>query len=345
MKTPFEIIVQQDTVNDDFVHIQWLVSSGDFVNKEDIIVEIETSKSTIEIEAEQDGFLEIILPDDSDVNIGDLIGIISDNPLNSTQANKEQPPLNDTITQKQIEETVPVNMIISGKAKSLIEKHKISPSSFKGLDFVKESDVKEFLNKTKDSVQEVQKSKKTKKSVDEVTPNNKDILEKELSIWQEAKKASKDRERNILWLILNYIFRNWFLNGLVRITPYGLIIWVHKLRGVSIGKGCFIDPSATLETAYPENIKIGNDVRVTAQSIIMTHIKAPNHLQEIGFVPVVVKPVVLEDYCFIGVNSTIMPGVTIGKGAVVGSGSVVVSNVPAYSMVIGNPAKVVKKFV
>jgi len=60
--------------------------------------------------------------------------------------------------------------------------------------------------------------------------------------------------------------------------------------------------------------------------------------------PAVVKPVVLEDHCFIGVNAVVMPGVTVGKASVVASGSVVVSNVPPFTMVSGNPAKVIKRF-
>jgi acetyltransferase-like isoleucine patch superfamily enzyme len=39
-----------------------------------------------------------------------------------------------------------------------------------------------------------------------------------------------------------------------------------------------------------------------------------------------------------------MPGVTVGKASVVTSGSVVVTNVPPYTMVQGNPAKVIKQF-
>jgi chloramphenicol O-acetyltransferase type B len=41
-------------------------------------------------------------------------------------------------------------------------------------------------------------------------------------------------------------------------------------------------------------------------------------------------------------RSIIMPGVTIGEGAVVGAGSVVTKDVPPYSVVAGNPAKVIK---
>jgi acetyltransferase-like isoleucine patch superfamily enzyme len=54
------------------------------------------------------------------------------------------------------------------------------------------------------------------------------------------------------------------------------------------------------------------------------------------------KPVVIEDGAWIGMNSLILPGVTIGHGAVVSAGSVVSTNVPADTLVAGNPASVVR---
>ena len=78
MKIPIDIRIPKETVNDDYVKIiNWLVSSGDFVNKDDILVEIETSKTTIEIEAEEEGIIEIIFPKGSNVPIGEVIGRIT----------------------------------------------------------------------------------------------------------------------------------------------------------------------------------------------------------------------------------------------------------------------------
>lgn len=54
------------------------------------------------------------------------------------------------------------------------------------------------------------------------------------------------------------------------------------------------------------------------------------------------KPVVIGDDVWIGSRVTILPGVHIGEGAIIGASSVVTKDVPAYSIVGGNPAKVIK---
>ena len=52
--------------------------------------------------------------------------------------------------------------------------------------------------------------------------------------------------------------------------------------------------------------------------------------------------VVIKNDVWIGANSVIMPGITIGNGAVIGAGAVVTKNVPDYAIVVGVPAKVLK---
>ena len=55
------------------------------------------------------------------------------------------------------------------------------------------------------------------------------------------------------------------------------------------------------------------------------------------------KPVHVCRYAWIGQNSFILKGVTIGEGAIVGVNSVVVTDIPPYSVAMGNPARVVVK--
>ncbi|MFN8393048.1 MAG: hypothetical protein U0176_00060 [Bacteroidia bacterium] len=90
------------------------------------------------------------------------------------------------------------------------------------------------------------------------------------------------------------VFRNYLLGHMAKMAPLGINLLIHRLRGVKMGKGVYIDPSATVETAYPENITIGNDVRITANAIIMTHIRPHTPCATMA-VPLVESPVVLED--------------------------------------------------
>lgn len=57
----------------------------------------------------------------------------------------------------------------------------------------------------------------------------------------------------------------------------------------------------------------------------------------------ITKPVLIKEGAFIGINSVIMPGVTIGKHAVVGANSVVTKDVPDYVTVVGAPARIIRR--
>ncbi|WP_255474293.1 acyltransferase [Pontibacter qinzhouensis] len=90
---------------------------------------------------------------------------------------------------------------------------------------------------------------------------------------------------------------------------------------------------------------IGNKV-IIAQHVVISGL---NHGYENVHVPIKDQPcttaeIVIEDNCWIGANAVITAGVRIGKHAVVAAGSVVTKDVPAYSVVGGNPAKVLKQF-
>jgi acetyltransferase-like isoleucine patch superfamily enzyme len=92
-------------------------------------------------------------------------------------------------------------------------------------------------------------------------------------------------------------------------------------------------------------VVIGNDVML-AQNIVVSGL---NHgYEDIHTVPrkqpVIRKQITIEDEVWIGANSVIVAGVTIGKHAVVAAGSIVLKDVPAYAVVGGNPAKIIRQF-
>ena len=90
---------------------------------------------------------------------------------------------------------------------------------------------------------------------------------------------------------------------------------------------------------------IGNYVML-AQNIVLSGL---NHGFEDVTVPprlqkVVTKQITINDNVWIGANSVITAGVTIGKNAIIGAGSVVTKDIPEYSVAVGNPAKVIKRY-
>lgn len=92
-------------------------------------------------------------------------------------------------------------------------------------------------------------------------------------------------------------------------------------------------------------VTIGNNV-ILAQNIVMsglnhnyTDVETPIYLQG-----ETVATITIEDDCWIGANVVITAGVTIGKHSVIGGGAVVTKNIPPFSVALGNPAKVVKKY-
>jgi acetyltransferase-like isoleucine patch superfamily enzyme len=135
------------------------------------------------------------------------------------------------------------------------------------------------------------------------------------------------------------------INGNVSIGEYSDIRSFAFLdaRGgtIKIGENCSINDYAIIYGMG--NVIIGNNVRIAAHTIIVSgdHIyKDPNQL--IRLQGVVKKPIIIEDDIWIGANSCILGGVTIGKGSIIGAGSVVRKSFPPYSVIVGNPGRIVK---
>jgi acetyltransferase-like isoleucine patch superfamily enzyme len=92
-------------------------------------------------------------------------------------------------------------------------------------------------------------------------------------------------------------------------------------------------------------ITIGNDI-MFAQNIVLSGL---NHGYEDINIPISDQPVTtseirIEDEVWIGANAVVVAGVTVGKHSIVAAGSVVTKDVPPYSIVGGNPAKLLKQY-
>ena len=137
----------------------------------------------------------------------------------------------------------------------------------------------------------------------------------------------------------------------------GTKIWhfSHIQAGSVIGTNCSIGQNVNIAN----NVKIGNSVKIQnnvsvyegveledyvfcGPSMVFTNIKLPRSEFPQRGSEYYLKTLVKKS-ASIGANATIVCGVTIGEYALIGSGAVVTRDVPAYSLVVGNPARVVGK--
>jgi len=109
--------------------------------------------------------------------------------------------------------------------------------------------------------------------------------------------------------------------------------YVYIEEGVSVGDNCKIRPF----TFIPTGVTIEDNVFI-GPNVTFTNDKYPRTEGDWKMLTTLVKR-----GCSIGANSVILPGVTIGENATVGAGSVVNKDIPANAVVVGNPARIIKK--
>ena len=113
---------------------------------------------------------------------------------------------------------------------------------------------------------------------------------------------------------------------------------------IIIGSGCWIGIRNSF--AAIDRIEIGENVLFAGYVHITDHSHGYEDTSSpIKSQPLISKgPVIIEDNCWLGFGCEILSGVHVGRNSVVAARAVVTKNVPAYSVVAGNPAKIIKRF-
>ncbi len=141
MKVLQEIIAPQETVNEEFVTITKVYfKTGDKVKKGDTLIDIETSKATLSIDSETDGYVEYLCQEDDDVEIGEIMVKVYDS--FDIEAILEEDDSAEP------DESDLSEITFSKSALELIEKEKIDKNLFKEYDFVTLDDVRDVLEKS-----------------------------------------------------------------------------------------------------------------------------------------------------------------------------------------------------
>lgn len=181
---------------------------------------------------------------------------------------------------------------------------------------------------------------------------------KKLALWM---LMPRNQARPRLWV-------KWFVNPLKHKKGKGSLVRrrtrmdVMPFNRFELGKDSTIEDFATVNNGVGDVIigertrigisnvligpvTIGNDV-MFAQNVVLSGL---NHgYEDVNLPPslqkVETKPIVVEDEVWIGANAVVTAGVTIGKHAIVAAGCVVVKDVPPYSIVGGNPGRLLKQY-
>lgn len=171
-----------------------------------------------------------------------------------------------------------------------------------------------------------------------------------------------DNPKPRLWVKL-------FFNPFVHKKGKGSIIrWkrsridVFPWKRFEIGQKCTIEDFTTINNGAGDVI-LGNKVRIGIGSVVIgpviikdgcglgqhVFISGSNHCYQDGTKnsseqQLDKREVIIDEDTHIGANAVVVAGVHIGKRCQIGAGSVVTKNIPDYSIAVGNPAKVIKRY-
>jgi UDP-3-O-[3-hydroxymyristoyl] glucosamine N-acyltransferase len=114
---------------------------------------------------------------------------------------------------------------------------------------------------------------------------------------------------------------------------------IHRMRrqGLAAPDPFYIAAQVSIDPGFAWAVEIGADATLSANVQVIAHDSAM--FRATGYT--LVRPVKIGARSYIGAGATILPGAVIGDGAVVGAGAVVTGEIPADTIAVGNPARVI----
>jgi maltose O-acetyltransferase len=136
-----------------------------------------------------------------------------------------------------------------------------------------------------------------------------------------------------------------FIKCLFKIMPgFKIRVLLMRSAGYSVGKDVFVGEDLIIidELEDWNMVRIGNRVAISGRVTLVVS-SNPNVSKIAPFVRKEHGPIEIADDAWIGTGSIIFPNIRIGRGAVVGAGAVVIKNVPDFTVVVGVPAKPLRR--
>ena len=143
--------------------------------------------------------------------------------------------------------------------------------------------------------------------------------------------------------LLKYCMDSWLFGPA---APRMLRAKILRKIGCHIGKNVFIGDKVWIDGSHAEMITVEDNVHIASGSRLLCHQRdlSDYHVgDDYGSLGYKILPIRICKGALVSMEVFIMPGVTIGEGALVGAGSLVTKDVPAWTVVAGRPAKVIRK--
>ncbi len=162
----------------------------------------------------------------------------------------------------------------------------------------------------------------------------------QVSLWQVIKRVFKTYRDGFL---LKFVMNSWILEPL---APRKIRPWVLRKIGCHVGKDIFVGDNVRIDAGHADLIYIDDHAHIAGGTRLLCHQRDLSNYcigddyAKLGYK---LKPIHLCKGSLVGMESFVMPGVTIGEGAIVGAGSLVTKDVPAWTIATGRPAKVIRE--
>jgi len=161
-----------------------------------------------------------------------------------------------------------------------------------------------------------------------------------VSLWQVFRRVCKTYRDGFL---MKFLMNSWLLAPL---EPRKIRPWVLRKIGCHVGKDVFIGSRVWIDSGNANLIHIEDHAHVTGLTVLLCHkhdLSEYRKGDDYAKLPYKTGEIHLGRGCSTGTGTIIMPGVTIGEGAIIGAGSLVTKDIPAWTIALGRPAKVIKE--
>lgn len=335
-----EIVVPHISANEDSVVVAEICKEeNQYCKKGELIAILESTKTSCELEAEEDGYVLFVVSKDESVRMGQVIAYLSERGFDRQFIEQKK--------KERLEEQRDSLLNITAKAQVLINRHGLNALDIKTSGLIKTSDVESFLKRSQPE------------AVSKDVPLNYAELEKVFKLnhsgsvtTDEVERLKKvflfirdtyDRKWNRRIPILDILFDRWSNGEKNNFGPNSNISHLSFILGsikggdnIFIGPFTYIDGTGGLEIG--DNCSIATGVQIYSHDTIARALSGRKAERTVAATKI-------GKNCFFGPHAVITKGVTIGDHCFVGANSVVVADILPNTMVMGVPARKVGNIV